>query len=298
MPQQFNRWNHTQSYSWPFRVFKQYYEELNLLYWSIIGTKNYVYPTMKGNGLTWDIDPSAVLRIPSTKYNFESLRGWAKGYDTSLVWTRLNFAMSLNAILETYLSTIVSLSIESDPGLLINAPHSVDGTLFLRRHGGFSREKYDDFVLDITKGTWASRLSAFQRLFGVTLDSWRNNISILEHLRNKRNSIGHAYGRDISKSRQFMITEKMPIEGVSDKVLMDFFDAVFKVAKGTDNYLLEKHIGEYQFVLAYHSFLQTQHPQGGLSEKAYAFRKFFGHNYKERITRQFCIDLATLYDSF
>ena len=297
MPQQFNRWNHTQSYSWPFRVFKQYYEELNLLYWSILGTKNFVYPSMKEKGLTWDLDPSAELHIPSTKYNFESLRGWAKGYDTSFVWTRLNFAMSLSAIFETYLATIVSLSIESDPGLLINAPHSVDGTLFLRQ-GGFSRDKYDEFVVGVTKGTWTSRISAFQKLFGVTLNCWQNNISILEQLRTKRNSIGHAYGRDISKSRQFMITEKLPIEGISDKSLMAFFDAVYKVAKNTDNYLLKTHIGEYQFILAYHSFLQTKHPQGSLAEKAYAFRKFFGHNYTERITRQFCIDLATLYDSF
>lgn len=298
MPQQFNRWNHTQSYSWPFRVFKQYYEELNLLYWSIQGTKNYIFPSMKDKGLTWDLEPSAELRIPSTKHNFESLRGWAKGYDTSLVWTRLNFSMSLNAILETYLSTIISLSIESDPGLLIYAPHSVDGTLFLRRQGGFPRDKYDKFVIGITKGTWSSRLSAFQDLFGVALESWRNSVSILEQLRNKRNSIGHAYGRDISKSRQFMITEKMPIEGISDKSLMAFFDAVYKVAKNTDNYLLETHIGEYQFILAYHSFFQTHHPQGSLTEKAYAFRKFFGNNYKERITRQFCTDLATLYESF
>lgn len=293
----FYRWKHTQTYSWPFRVFKQYYQELNLQYWSILGASNYIYPSMNASGFTWDMNPAEALKISKTKYNFGTLRVWANGYNTSIVWSRLNLIMSLNAILEVYLSTIIALSIESDPGLLINCPHSVDGTYYLH-HGGLNRNKYLNFVNAITKGEWSKRIASFNDLFAVTLDEWSSNIATLELLRKKRNSIGHAYGRDMTMARQFTVNEMIPVEGISDKKLIEIFDVVFKLAQSTDKYLLENHIGEFQIILAYHKFLKSNHVHGTVTDKAYAFRKFFGQKYKEPINRQFCMGLADLYESF
>lgn len=295
MTSSFNRWKSTQSYSWPFRVFKKYYEELNLMYWSSIGAHNYIYPSMHDDNLTWETDPTDILSIPKEKYNFNTLRKWSDGYNLTQVWGRLNLIVSLNAIFETYLSTITALSIESDPGVLIHARNSIDGIKFLKSKG-FPRDLYDSYIRAITNGPWSARLAALSNLFNYDFPILSTHLKTLEELRKKRNSVGHAYGRDISKSRQFLVLEKQSIDGVSDKTLLRFFDAVFRVAKEIDNYLLQNHIGEYQIILAYHEYLKTNNPKGGIKERAYTFRTFYGKKYSNKITRAFCIDLISLYD--
>ena len=292
----FNRWSSTQAYSWPFRVFKQYYEEQNLMYWSSIGTCNYIYHAMKADGLTWETDPTDILSISKNKYNFKTLREWSNGNNLSQVWSRLNFTMSLSAIFETYLSTIIALAIESDPGVLIHAPNSVDGTKFLKEQG-FPRRLYDSSITGITTGIWSKRLSALSTLFNFDFPVLSNHLDILEKLRRKRNSVGHAYGRDISKSRQFLIHEKQPVEGVSNKNLLLFYGAVFKVAKEIDRYLLKNHIGEYQMILAYHNFLKANKPAGFTNDKAYAFSKHLGKLSPRAVTRKYCVELANHYES-
>lgn len=296
MALQFNRWKHIQAYSWPFRVFKQYYEELNGLYWASFAARKYIYPTLNAQGCTWQSNPNDVLGLPIETYNFENLRNWANLYNTSFVWQRLNLIMSLNSILETYLVAICSLAIESNPGILINSSQSVDGVKFLKNKKSV-RPLGDSHIESITKGDWIKRVLSFEKLFGDLPKSAKDSISTLEALRKVRNRIGHSYGRDISKSRSFEIKEMLPLEGVSDENLLKYFSVVFTFAKNVDKILMDNHIGEYQTILLYHNFYTNSHPVGVPSERANAFRKFHGKNYYPYVTKKFCLDLVNYYHS-
>lgn len=292
----FNRWKHIQAYSWPFRVFKQYYEELNGMYWANYASGKYIYKSMASNGYTWDSKPNEVLDLPEDKYNFSTLRNWSNLYNSSFVWQRLNLLMSLSSILETYMSAICSLAIESNPGVLINSSKSVDGVRYLKQKKTV-RPLGDDHIVAITKGEWNKRIAVFQKLFGNLPDASIKDLPVLESLRKVRNQIGHSYGRDISKSRSFEIKDKLPLNGVSDENLLKYFSVVYKFAVCVDKLLMDNHIGEYQTILLYHNFYFQMHPVGVPSERANSFRKYHGKNYYPYVTKSFCLDLVNYYHS-
>ena len=128
------------------------------------------------------------------------------------------------------------LAIESNPGVLINASKSLDGVSLLKTKR-LEREVIENAIEDIAKGTWPQRRSAFDVLFGghpVELDTYEAD---LEELRKKRNSVGHAFGRDIDKARRFEEIKPLPLDGIRQEKLIHFFDITLRVASAIDQYL-------------------------------------------------------------
>lgn len=294
MAAQFDRWKHALPYSGPFLVYKQYYEELNRYYWASYSAHKLTYREMTQKGYTWQSNPETVLELPKHNHSFNTMRSWANAYNELQVWTRLNVVTSLASILETYMDSICGLAIESNPGVLINSSKSLDGVHLLKTKR-LDHEVIAAAIRDVSKGMWGERRKVFDALFGghpAELDQYEAD---LEDLRNKRNSVGHAFGRDINKARRFEEINPLPLDGIRQDHLIHFFDITLKVAKAVDQYLLENHIGEYQALYSFHVFYT--HNQGKKwDDKSMAkeFRKVFSKS-SLPIGKQFFIDLVSFY---
>lgn len=296
MAEKFDRWKHAVKLSNPFLVYKQYYEELNRFYWASFSAHKLTYKGMPKMGVTWASDTEKILQLPPHNHSFSDMRSWAKAYDSLQVWTRLNVVTSLASILETYIDTICGMAIESNPGVLIHASKSMDGVHLLKSKR-LDREVISNAIRGITKGTWGERRGVFDDLFGghpAELDMFETD---LEELRNKRNSVGHAFGRDINKARRFEEVVPLPLEGIAQEKLLHHFDVTLKIAKAIDAYLLDNHIGEYQVLFAFHVF--CTHHQGKKWDKksmVKEFRKTYS-SANSPLGKQFFLDMADYYEN-
>ena len=289
----FDRWKHALPSSGPFRVYKQYYEELNKDYWASVAAHSLVYKEMTRKGTTWDSPPAEVLPLPPNKFNFPVLREWSDSYNSFQSWVRLNTLVGLTSILETFIDTVSSLAIESNPGLLINSDKSLDG-LSLLKSKRLDEEIIKSSIAPLTKGDWPSRISAFNKLFNGYPTEIYCYLGDLEDLRKRRNTVGHAFGRDIAQSRKFEEIKALPQTGVSEENLLNFFDVTFKVAKAIDTFLLDRHIGEYQALFAFHIFKKKNNgKKWNQSTWANSFRKAYTTT---PLGKQFFLDLVDYYE--
>lgn len=294
MAAKFDRWKHAFEHSGPFLVYKQYYEELNRYYWASFSAHQLTYKGMPKLGIDWDSNPETTFQLPVHNHSFNTIRSWANAYNALQVWTRLNVVVSLASILETYIDAVCGLAMESNPGVLINSSRSLDGVKLLKSN------RLDYAIIKnarqgITKGTWGERKKAFQKLFGgrpVELSQYEAD---LEKLRNKRNSVGHAFGRNIDKARRFEQITPLPIDGISQKNLIRFFDVTWKVANAVDKYLMDNHIGEYQALFSFHVFF-THNQDKKWDDKSMAkeFRKVYLQS-NMPLGKEFFVDLVDFY---
>lgn len=251
---------------------------------------------MSKMGITWSSNQDQILQLPPHNHNFVNLRAWADSYDALQVWTRLNTVVALASTLETYIDTICGLAIESNPGVLINSSQMLDGVKLLKNKR-LDRELITEAIKPITRNEWCKRKKAFESLFGgypPELDIYESE---LEQLRKKRNDIGHAFGRNINKVRKFEEAKPLPLEGISEKNLLHFFDITMKVAQGIDSYLMDYHIGEYQTIFAFHVFkIHTAGKKWDKKSMTNEFRKQYVSS-SSPLGKQFFLDLADYYDS-
>lgn len=239
--------------TWAFQVFKKYNNELNQMMWANNASSKFAYKNLKKAKAKWTDTASDHLEIviPKGEIGIGDLKHWSDSYKNFHNWTNLNGLLALSSNLETYIDTSVSLALESDPGVLFESPRSIDGVLMLKN--GAKKNKYNDEVKkDITKGEWNGRRSAFLKTFGHVPQILDENISSLEKIRKMRNKVGHAFGRDIEKSRNHEVKEILPMSRLSNELLKKYQEVIYNSAQAIDQYLLKNHIGEYQFIAFYH----------------------------------------------
>jgi hypothetical protein len=166
-------------------------------------------------------------------------------------WNRLNSLVALLSSLEVYLSSVVSLALESNPGLLLNASKAVDGVHILK----IKNENHQFFrnTEKVTKGTWTERTNEFYKIFSSIPTLLASNIGELDHMRILRNKVAHAFGRDIEKARCRNSTILENAERLSLKRLQKWLKLIFEIVKELDTYLLTNHIGEYEMIYLYHT---------------------------------------------
>lgn len=123
-----------------------------------------------------------------------TVRNWSDDFNMSDNWARLNFLMSICSYFETFLASVITESIESDPGLIFGCHHDIDGILLLKKNHKISKEETESRVINCTKGDWNSRLANFRTLYGHIPTSIQQNVSQLEKIRKLRNEVGHAFG--------------------------------------------------------------------------------------------------------
>lgn len=198
----------------------------------------------------------------------QSLNDYSKHVKEFDNWTRLNAMVAVVSYFETYLSSVVSLAIESDIGILYSVPKRIDGVMILK-YSSNSEYAFLELSEKITKGTWPQRISCFKELFRTVPSCLSKYVSELEIMRNMRNKVAHAFGRDIDKSRSRHTLALLPIERLSEDRIMRYMEIIIIIAKGIDNQLLTNHIGEYEQIHYYH----TIKDQLGEEERAKQFKK-------------------------
>lgn len=233
----FDRWGHVQQHSWPFKVYKQYNAELSHYIWVDYSAAKYVYKHL-GKTKAKLTDPCNLhFSFPAHVWNFPTVEDWSKCYNDRQNQFYLDCVMALSSNLETFLSTIISLAIESDPGVLLGASRSVDGVVLLKQNP-LDKDVYSKDVEACVKGDWNSRVSAIKSLFGSCPQVLEDEISNLEGIRKLRNKVGHAFGRDIEESRDFTKAVKLKAERISLDRLKKYLRCAFEVAKAMDQFLL------------------------------------------------------------
>lgn len=289
----FDRWSHILPHSWPFKVYKQYNEEVSDYLWIAGSSYKYVNNQLKKNHVLDTDSAKSHFRLPETVWNFDTVKDWKNSYDEMQNWERLNCVMSISANLETYLSSVISLAIESDPGVLLGATKTIDGVKLLK-HNQLQPDVYKSQLKKCIEGKWNDRLKAIKKIFGTYPTIFDTNKSELDSMRLMRNKVGHAFGRDIESARDFTKITKQSSERISVERLKKWLKCTYDVAVAMDSFLLDYHIGEYQSILAYHN---NKGAWDALTtpEKVKAFKRLYGAT-DHQIGKKFCTELIDYYN--
>lgn len=292
----FNRWNSITKSTWSFQVFNKYNDELNNMIWAQTGASKSVYGNLVLTSAEWT-DPASKyfsFDVPKGEEAFLDLKSWSNSFNNFHNWVNLNSLMAISSNLETYIATVVSLALESNPGILFASPKSIDGVILLKK-GAKKTDINQILITSITKGDWQSRVNAFIKTFGDTASTINFKIGDLEKIRNLRNKVGHAFGRDIDGSRNHEVKEILKIESLNDAKLKKFQRLIWSTAKSIDVYLLNNHIGEFQAISYYHRLFESLRKDIHQSERAIILKKKLG-GFGDVVGKEFCKGLVKYYE--
>ena len=109
------RWNSPFVHSIAFILFKKHFTELNKIYWAHVPAASTIEKKAFEALKSEDADPKKYFLIPDKDDRRIALTysEWKTDYREFSNYTRLNMLMLLSSCLETYLRTVVSLSLES-----------------------------------------------------------------------------------------------------------------------------------------------------------------------------------------
>lgn len=300
---QFERWKSREDCTWAFQVFQKHNLELSKMYFSHIASSEYVYKNLGKSGALWEdpITKHFKFKDEIQNYTFPTLKDWSNSFNEFDNWVNLNAVMAMSSNLETYMSTVIKLALESDIGVLFGASKKIDGIQIIK-HGRHQAFNFNDKITSCTKGEWSKRVSAFKKIFGSVPSILSNNISTLESLRKLRNDIGHAFGRDIKASRKHNVIEVAKIQGLSRKRTIKYQKLIFGICKSIDKQLLSNHIGEYQSLYFYHNLrpsLKGEYPLNNhtLGNHTWMLKKGLGKFGAKCAGKVFCKELISYYET-
>jgi hypothetical protein len=295
---QFDRWKPRSKSSWAWRVFKKHNIEFQRMYTSFDTSRRYTYQNLGTNGAEKNDNPDSHFRFdrPWESKNFGDMSDWCNAFNDLENWMNLNALVAILSNLETYMATIIPLALESDIGVVFGVSRRIDGIKILK-HGKETPFDFKDIVITCTKGTWDSRISAYERAFGKAPKYLKNHVSELDKMRNMRNNVAHAFGREIEASRKNGNINTLPIERLSRERLLKYQAIVWKTTKAIDTHLQNFHIGEYQALLFYHELYLTLNHNVHQSMRAVELKKKIGQFGIEAQGKDFCKGLVAYYES-
>lgn len=294
----FTRWGNRDVRTWPYQVFQKYSLELERMLESHFATSKFLYTNLHNTGATWADNVQQHFRFNSPRRSglYSDLKDFSNAFNEFVNWSNLNGLMTISSNLETYMATIISLAIESDPGVLLNCPKMIDGAIALK-YKHHKKDVYEQHIINCTKGDWSSRSQAYKKLFGIIPSTIEKNIKQLEHIRNIRNNIGHSLGRDIKKSRKHGNLSCLPISKLSAEQLNKHKKLLWEIAKEIDTHLLNNHIGEYQVIHFYHENYPQLSQEQNLTLRANQLKKMIGQFGASSTGKKFCKELVLYYEN-
>lgn len=254
----FDRWKCAWDRTWAFWLFKKHHTELNSIYWAHTAASNNSLKVVKS--YSPETLASQVFPVPQTdkgRLN-RTIKQWKAEYKEFNNWVNLSAAVSLASYIEIYFQSIVTLSLESDPAILLGAPKAVDGAKLLKNQKDYS---YAENSILVTKGTWQERAQAYKNYFGLIPKTFESSISELDQLRILRNGVGHTFGRpvDIYKTEKISV-EPQPLQRLSQDRLKQWLGIAESVVIDVDNHLRNTHIGSYEVIRYFQKWLkETKH---------------------------------------
>lgn len=298
---EFDRWNRRQGISsWAFKVFQKHNKELTEMYISHLLSKQYTYKSLKENGAEFKDLAHKHFNFRDNSYSdvFNNIHIWSDNFNKFDNWTNLNAIMAMSANLETYMATVIKLALESDIGVTFNATRKIDGIEIIKNSDKYPFE-LEDKIISCTKGDWSSRASNFEKIFTFAPTILKNNISSLDKIRKLRNDIGHAFGREIDKSRNHNILTPIETQTIKQEKIIEYLKLLFAVARAIDKQLMSNHIGEYQVLYFFHrlvpSLKDDQNSSRKIGTHATLLKKELSKFGDNRVGKLFCKGLVHYY---
>ncbi len=272
------------------------------MYISHIAAHAFTYNKL-GQLAEWSDPASTIFEfLDDTKVNnFDNVKSWSDSYNQFDNWINLNSVMAMSSNLETYMSTVIQLALESDVGVLFGTSKRIDG-IEIVKYGRSQPFDFEDKLVSCVKGDWSSRVCAFSKIFGSVPNILTDNISRLEKIRKLRNNVGHAFGRDIEESRRHNVIDIQSMDRLSRENTLKYQKLIFGVARSLDKQLLQNHIGEYQALHFYHSLrpeLNQKAPNDStkLGNHMMELKKKLGQFGAAKAGKKFCKELIVYYES-
>lgn len=256
------RWHSPFAHTIPFILFRRHFTELNDVYWAHVPAASTIEKKAYDALGAEDADPKKYFLIPDKddRRMAPTYAQWKSLYREFSNYTRLNMLMLLSSCFETYLRTIVSLSFESKPGIIIRCPNAVDGAFLLkenRLYGEYGSKEYQfsNEVDAICCGEWSARIATYINYFGSS-PLTDTEVIELDDLRQKRNLVGHYFGREKKKYETPLYVEPSPVHRLSHEKLIKYFNVVYTAAEKIDSHLQEGFIGSYDIIKYYYQFCE------------------------------------------
>lgn len=293
----FSRWIPNEKSTWVFQIFQKYNDELEKNLEAFYPATKKIYSTLKKDSAKWNDAVSNHFEIDIKKKEvFNDLKDWSNSFNQFDNWVNLNTIMAISANFETYFASVISLSLQSNPGVLFGVSKMIDGVSILK-NGKSSKLDFESQITSCTKGDWSSRISAFEKIYGFVPDILTRNISSLEQIRKLRNKVGHSFGRDIEEARDHTIKKIIPTENISRERTLKYQKLLWSTAKSIDVYLLENHIGTFQALNFYHLHFGEMRKDVHPSIRAVDIKKKAGRTGVQSANKQFYKDLVNYYES-
>lgn len=290
------RWKAKNPTSASLRIFRQYDVEIRRFMASFYASQKYTYSQLGKKGSLWTDKAKDCFSIGTIDENL-TLGMWQSDYKKFNLWIRLNFLMSTCSFFETYIDSVITESIQSDPGIMLGCSRIIDGIRLMKYNNEFKKDEFEDKIIDCVKGDWNSRLSGLYHLFPDMPTCFKDNLSDLEHVRILRNEVAHAFGRDINESRNYELNQIQPMRPLSIKTCGHYHHIMFKIAREFDEYLMNNHIGNYEPLLYYHRLYSTIADKEK-GDKLMTFKKSIGKDKIGRlISKSLCRQIIMYYDS-
>lgn len=295
----FDRWKPREDLTWAMLVYQKHNAELTEMYMSHLSSFKFTYHELGKTAKFEDDIETHFPAVDEMKYQgLDNVKSWSDSFNKFDNWVNLNCIMAMSANLETYISTVVKLALESDVGILFGASRRIDG-IEIVKYGRQQPFDFDEQLIGCTKGDWNSRINIFKKTFGAVPGFVEANISDLEKIRVLRNNVGHAFGRDIDKSRSHEAIEISRMTKVSRERTIEYLRLLFKVAKEIDKQLFYNNICSYQDLYFYHNYRKKNLNDTVINSSyvAASFKKTLSKHAAKTPGRNYCIGLIDYYES-
>ena len=245
-----DRWETIGPNTLPYRIFKEYYNDVLSMITTFESTKGYAYNQLGISGAKWE-DRAYDYGL-SKENRIITVRGWSEREEEFGNWVRLGLLVSFCSFFENYIATAIRECLDSDPGILISASHAIDGIARMKAGVSHNSETIEKLLTSCTKGDWNSRIAHLTSLFGTLPVVFSSSIADLEAIRKMRNEYAHAFGRDIASSQDYFNIQKIPISRISVGRFNRFRTIINKIVQEFDKQINSNHIGCFEALLQYH----------------------------------------------
>lgn len=248
---QFDRHERSEGASWALGEFSFYETQMNSMYWS--GEAASAHATYLVRNAASHVPVTATLKAtgPNAHRLPQQNKPWLTAMSDLQNWNRACFVLAATGALERFTQRIVHTALLSDPAVVYGKSRAIDGTNWLKIGITVDHNKQLEFV---TKGEWTQRYSAIKKLFG-DIPLLKHHLAALDEIREFRNSVGHAFGRDLDEEVMSNTRAVPKMLKIKQHQLIAWFQILSESAKALDEVLVARHVGDFEPILHFHAWL-------------------------------------------
>lgn len=299
------RWETRFPHSLPYRLFIKHFTELNRNYWAHAPAATTIEKLSEDFSKKESVTPIDFFYIKTDDERrlAPTFQEWKSEYKEFQNYTRINLIVSLCSCFEVYLRGILSLALESKPGIVFGDKNAFDGARLLKHKN--ESMKYNNttypfykYIEKIVVGEWSNRVNAYKEIFNDIPEIITNNLGELEKLRNLRNNIAHYFGRDKKVYENPILFEKEPIIRVSHEKMLKYFKLIKEVVDSIDNHLYKDYVGSYDILKCYMlHYKDIENKKMKVGEKAKWLQKLVGHGGLMVVGTKYYKDLMKYFEA-